>query len=126
MDNSDTNQKVGISKAEANMDFSVYTLRDDVGIITIQDRFVFNENVQPIKMFNSEVDAEPQPGTRCTNSGWGVLETGSQDNPNPLQFIKIPIVDEHTCQNSYGLSADIFQGHICAGYRGGGPCNVSV
>ena len=108
---------------EANANFNMQELEDDISIITVSEPFDFSDpHVQPIEMFKTD-DAPIEAGTTCVSTGWGLTTGGGFLPPNTLQMVEIDIVAQDECN-------DIFEGYIkpgmiCAGKAGAGPCNVS-
>ena len=109
---------------EANTNFNMQDLADDVSIITVTEPFDLSDpNVQPINMFLATDDAIP-PNTVCNSTGWGLTSGGSLFPPNALQWVQIPTHDAEECEQIFGDV--ITDGMICAGGPGSGACNVSM
>jgi len=114
-------QKRNIAKMEANSNFNMQDLADDVSIITVTEPFDLSDpNVQPINMFLATDDAIP-PNTVCNSTGWGLTSGGSLFPPNALQWVQIPTHDAEECEQIFGDV--ITDGMICAGGPGSGACN---
>jgi len=114
-------QKRSIESMEANSNFNMQELEDDISIITVTEPFDFSDpHVQPIDTFKTD-DAEIADGTTCVSTGWGLTSGGGLFPPNTLQEVEIDILSFEECNS-------IFQGYIkpgmiCAGKAGAAPCN---
>lgn len=70
-----------------------------------------------VRLQGRELEARfGQPGACAVVTGWGQLGMYGP-TAQRLQQVDVPIVDQQTCQRSYGSS--INSGHVCAGYRAG-------
>ena len=70
---------------EANDNFNMQELADDISIITVTEPFDFSDaHVQPVEMFKSD-DAPIEAGTTCVSTGWGLTTGGGLLPPNVLQ-----------------------------------------
>ena len=62
-------QKRSIESMEANSNFNMQELEDDISIITVTEPFDFSDpHVQPIDTFKTE-DTEIAAGTTCVSTG---------------------------------------------------------
>ena len=62
-------QKRSIESMEANSNFNMQELADDISIITVSEPFDFSDpHVQPIETFKTD-DAAIPDGTTCTSTG---------------------------------------------------------
>jgi len=115
-------QKRNVESMEANANFDMQELADDISIITVDEPFDFSDpNVAPLEMFKGSVDEEIAPGTTCTSTGWGLTSGGGLFPPNTLQVVNIDILTFDECDAIF--SGYIKPGMICAGKAGAAPCN---
>ena len=57
----------------------------------------------------------------AATAGWGVLETGAEDQPTRLREAMVPVLDGAECKSFYKDRYDIDPDtHVCAGYDEGG------
>ena len=62
-------QKRSIESMEANSNFNMQELEDDISIITVTEPFDFSDpHVQPVDTFKTD-DAEIPDGTTCVSTG---------------------------------------------------------
>ena len=62
-------QKRSIESMEANSNFNMQELEDDISIITVTEPFDFSDpHVQPVDTFKTD-DAEIPDGTTCISTG---------------------------------------------------------
>ena len=109
---------------EANANFDMQELADDISIITVDEPFDFSDpNVQPIEMYKGSVDEQVPVGTTCVSTGWGLTSGGGIFPPNTLQVVNIDIMSNEDCNSIF--DGYIKPGMICAGEKGHAPCNVS-
>ena len=117
-------QKRNIEKMEANANFNMQDLADDISIITVTEPFDFSDpHVQPVEMYKSSTDEQVAPGTTCISTGWGLTQGGGLFPPQKLQEVEIDILSFDDCNKIF--PGYITEGMICAGKPGAGPCNVS-
>ena len=110
---------------EANNNFDMTKLQDDVSIITVTEPFDLSDpHVQPIDMFMA-TDPEIPAETVCNSTGWGLTSGGGLFPPNALQWVQIPVHSHERCQEIF-TGIEITQGMICAGGPGASACNVST
>ncbi|KAL7300767.1 hypothetical protein TKK_0006744 [Trichogramma kaykai] len=94
----------------------------DIGLIKLADPIVFDEQHQPIEMF--EQDEETAENARAIVSGWG--QTPTTWKPSQLRAVAVPIISKRTCsdliQETFG---PLPSGQICTlvlGLGGKGAC----
>ena len=110
---------------EANSNFNMQDLADDISIITVTEPFDFSDpNVQPVEMYKASTDEQVAPGTTCISTGWGLTQGGGLFPPQKLQEVSIDILSFDECNQIF--AGYITEGMICAGKPGAGPCNVSI
>jgi len=115
-------QKRNIANMEANTNFNMQELKDDVSIITVTEPFDLSDpHVQPIDMFMA-TDPEIPAETVCNSTGWGLTSGGGLFPPNALQWVQIPVHSHERCQEIF-TGIEITQGMICAGGPGASACN---
>ncbi len=76
-------------------------------------------NDLPIALLTSAQRSLESHNRPATVIGWGVTEQGSASVP--LRQVTVPLVDLHTCRQSYGIFNDkVSDNMICAGNKSGG------
>lgn len=102
-------------------DYNSSTLENDVALLFLD---------QPAKSINARIRSSiklPQsdeirwayaPYTQAIAQGWGASATSSSNQF--LYEVRVPIVDDATCQENYSLRGHkVYDGMICAGYARG-------
>ncbi|XP_037799654.1 trypsin-1-like [Penaeus monodon] len=107
------------SAADALIEHEHYdgnTITNDIALIRLATPFVMNSLVQPIELpAQGEYAAA---GESCTTTGWGTTVEGGFI-PDILRKVDVPIVDDDTCRQSYGVT-EIADSMLCAGLPEGG------
>ena len=86
----------------------------DLGLLKLKIPFEFNQNCQPIQLYN-ELDKINYRNDVALTIGWG--KTDYWTYPNHLRYLMLPMIEKRDCHNAYlkkygGLPS----GQICAGY----------
>uniref|UniRef100_A0A2K6SL09 Serine protease 33 n=1 Tax=Saimiri boliviensis boliviensis TaxID=39432 RepID=A0A2K6SL09_SAIBB len=99
--------------------------RGDLALLQLFHPVSLSARVQPVCL--------PMPstclplGTMCWVTGWGSLHPGVPlPEWRPLQTVRVPLLDSHTCDRLYRMGADmsraeriVLPGSLCAGYPQG-------
>lgn len=92
------------------------TKQADIALMQLSEPISFSNFVRPVCL--SEPGLDPAPGTLCSITGWGRLESGGL-LPNVLQEALLPLVPLDLCQEQlpqYNLTELM----MCGGYEEGG------
>lgn len=92
------------------------TKRADIAMMQLQEPVNFSDHVQPVCL--PEPGLDPAPGTVCTISGWGRLQSGGS-LPDVLQEALVPLVPLSQCQEQLP-QYNITELMMCAGREEGG------
>ncbi|KAJ6632927.1 Trypsin-7 [Pseudolycoriella hygida] len=109
---------VSVGRVVPHPRYNSNTLDFDIAIMYLSWSLSFTNSMYPV---NLPRQGEVIPvGTNTLISGWGELsETGG--STQQLQYVQVPIIDDHTCQEAYGRYNTITPNMICAGlHRKGG------
>nr|XP_005886856.1 PREDICTED: serine protease 33 [Bos mutus] len=106
-------------------DYSEDRAHGDLALLLLRRPTPLSTRVQPVCL--PEPGARPPPGTPCWVTGWGSLRPGVPlPEWRPLQGVRVPLLDAHTCDHLYHLGTDVpraehivLPGSLCAGYVGG-------
>jgi len=104
-------------KVEIHAGYEKVHNNDDIAMIKLDVKLDLagkHKYLQPICL--------PKPGlavdgTQCHGSGWGKLSANGPDSP-VLREVKLPMLDQKTCQNMWGAS--MTPKKLCAGVVAGG------
>ena len=91
---------------------------NDIAFIQVVEPFDYDESTKPIKLFNSLEESEA--GKMANLTGWGDV-TGSDEYPDVLQRVSIPIISRKLCEKAYSrldFKTTLPQGQTCAAYYG--------
>lgn len=87
----------------------------DVAVLVLKDPIEFDENRQPIKLFE---DGQPtKPNSIATVSGWGRLRHQGP-LPKKLQCVNVITITKEECREAYKNFGGLEQGEICIDYEG--------
>lgn len=121
----DISKTVYIDKATRHEGFDPYTLKNDILIMTLQKKVVYNDYIRPVCLWSEDnTDLDQIVNKRGIVTGWGTNEHNEPGRGKPRKA-RIPIVSTETCRSSNEdfnkLTSDFT---FCAGDRNGtGPCN---
>ncbi|XP_034029904.1 trypsin-2-like [Thalassophryne amazonica] len=108
-----TEQFISSARVIRHPKYNSWNIDNDIMLIKLSRSASLNSNVQPVALPTSF----PPAGTMCLVSGWGNTMSSTADR-NKLQCLKIPILSDRDCKNSYpGMITDSM---FCAGYLEGG------
>lgn len=94
------------------------TMRNDVGMIKLDDPLRFNRWVRPVCLPDASLlgvmwRRQPEVNTTCIATGWGATKENGLD-PDHLREVELPILK--SCKSD----SDLNESMICAGYPEGG------
>lgn len=94
----------------------------DVSILILDHMLQVGPYVQAVPMTTKE----PEAGEVAVVTGWGLLKEGSDELPEILQKLEVPIYNRGSCNSVYQGKITIRM--LCAGYEAGGKdaCAVSI
>ncbi|KAM8779722.1 serine protease 33 [Rhynchonycteris naso] len=103
-------------------DYSEDGARGDLALLKLHHPVPLSSRVQPVCL--PEPGAHAPPGTPCWVTGWGSLLSGVPlPEWRPLQRVRVPLLDAHTCDHLYHLGTNVphaerivLPGNLCAGY----------
>jgi secreted trypsin-like serine protease len=109
-------------EADLSTDPAAYT--DDVAYLLLEDPLTFSDDVQPISTDDGSDPTLAEGGDLAWTSGWGAtveLPDSSDDYPNLLHAVEVPIVSDSDCVEAFDDLPD-FEGsdvdpdvQVCAG-----------
>lgn len=90
---------------------------NDIGIVLVSSSFIFNDNVQAIRL--PQQNAPTADGAHLTVTGWGVLHHGSSEGfPAILRVVGVPVISNQRCGVLH--PGRITPDMLCAGFPQGG------
>lgn len=101
-----------VKRIVQNEMFNRYSIDYDFSLLELQDSIEFNENVQPIKLVDS--DQKIIDNTMCLVTGWGNTQSATESNAK-LRGAEVPIVNQDTCIKAYRNTNGITPRMMCAG-----------
>lgn len=102
---------------------SKFELYSDIAVGKLSESIVFSTFIQPACLWSGSADQSLIVGRRGVIVGWGIDESGVQQN-EPKR-VEVPIVSDQNCLRSHqGFSKITSERTFCAGWRNGseGPC----
>jgi hypothetical protein len=72
----------------------------------------------PIALITAATEYTDDPGTLARLTGWGVMSENSDESPDILHGVDVPIVTQASCKVVYG--SDLMPDDLCAGREEGG------
>ncbi|XP_053593015.1 chymotrypsin-2 [Microplitis demolitor] len=97
--------------------YSSLFIRNDIGLIEVDEDIEFSDNVKPVDLPTSNFDKSDYPAYL---SGWGKTDYPGSI-PNDLQYIKLTVIDQKQCRN---FSMRVTNKNICTlNGRGEGACH---
>ncbi|XP_063614401.1 trypsin-1-like [Penaeus indicus] len=106
-------QTLQVESIVIHPDFREIDYYNDIALLRVQGKFVFNEFVQPVKMPNGK-----EASGTCVVSGWGATEENG-DTINLLKKVSVPVWTDSNCRQIYG-SEKVLDSMVCAGFEEGG------
>ncbi|ROT64281.1 trypsin [Penaeus vannamei] len=108
-----TEQPLQVASILLHPDFREIDYFNDIALLKLSGKFVFNEFVQPVQM----------PGGReasgsCVVSGWGATRENG-DMIDLLKKVSVPVWTDSDCRQIYGAES-ILDSMVCAGLEEGG------
>ncbi|EDV57441.1 trypsin alpha-3 [Drosophila erecta] len=104
----------GIRKHEDYREYKKIYFFNDIAVIRLADSLIFNTNVRPIPL----ADSEPAAGTKASVSGWGEIGLFGI-SPSFLLETSVGLVDPNYCRRSYRY---LTKAMICAAALGKDSC----
>ena len=101
-----------IHSVVVHQDFDDYTLNNDIALVQLTNPITDVPIVILDYTLNLDADFESRV------AGWGVTSVSTQEMPENLMHVKVPIINNTTCAIGYGDS--LTSNMICAGYMSGG------
>lgn len=101
-----------VKRIVQNEMFNRYSIDYDFSLLELQDSIEFNENVQPIKLVDS--DQKIIDNTMCLVTGWGNTQSATESNAK-LRGAEVPIVNQQKCMSAYRNANGITPRMMCAG-----------
>lgn len=95
--------------------YDAVTYENDIAVIKLKERLLFNEYVQPIGL-------PPEGKTlagECMVAGWGPVKEGGSDTDIPNKAM-VPIWPQDDCISTLSGIFDVTEHMVCAGYEEGG------
>ncbi|XP_030632245.1 mannan-binding lectin serine protease 1 [Chanos chanos] len=118
-------------------DFDPRNYNHDIALVKLSRAVELNELVRPICLPPPAEDGSPpspQPRTLGLVAGWGISATNASSSDGALtsepgvtaeqlQYVKLPVVPQEECEDSYSsrsMNYNITRNMFCAGYYEGG------
>lgn len=101
-------------------EYNSNTFLNDIAVLTFSAAIEMNSFVKPIKLPDYKQTEWMDSGTIVEVCGWGNMSGSGSDYPDELQCVKVPIIDNETCNGVGSYNGQIYQGMFCAGYLGEG------
>ena len=93
-------------------------MNNDLALVKLSNTVNCNKRIQAACLTKEE----PQHGTQCTVSGWGILKQGTRKQPKILMKVDVPIVAITQCVAWYLEAGETITepgNVICAGFKKG-------
>ena len=90
----------------------------DIALLRLASPVEISCDINTIPYANSSNAGKFSPGRTATITGWGTMQFGTNQYPDELREVSVPIVSNDTCKQSYGNS--VTGNMLCAGLSGGG------
>ncbi|KAF4114773.1 hypothetical protein G5714_004996 [Onychostoma macrolepis] len=111
--NESFHQTVEVEKIISHKDYNQKTNENDIALVKLQNPLLFNENVRPVAILNSDLP----PQETCTVTGWGAIrENGPR--ASRLQEVNVTLFEPQTCNQHY--RGKMLKNMMCAGAEAGG------
>ncbi|KAF6077941.1 kallikrein related peptidase 8 [Phyllostomus discolor] len=87
--------------------------KHDLMLIRLCGPASLGNKVKPINL----TDHCPQPGQKCTISGWGTISSPQENFPDALNCAQVEIFSQKKCEEAY--PEEVTEGMVCAGDSNG-------
>ncbi|XP_063973029.1 chymotrypsin-2-like [Diachasmimorpha longicaudata] len=84
------------SEVHGHQGYSSLFVRNDIGLIHVDEDIEFSDNVKPISLPTEYFDKSDYPAVL---SGWGTTSYPGK-SPNDLQHITLTVIDQRDCRNA--------------------------
>lgn len=111
-----TEQQLDVDAIFAHEAYDHSTNSNDIALLHLVKPVVMNKAIAIISLLTNEQLDLVAPGKLATVTGWGTTKEGGYASSS-LMEVTVPIVDNATCNSSYGIIGDNM---LCAGYAEGG------
>ncbi|KAJ0173208.1 hypothetical protein K1T71_011384 [Dendrolimus kikuchii] len=121
----DIAKNIYVAKATAHDAYDPNTLKNDIIVLTLQKKVVYNNYIRPVCLWNEDqTDLDQIVKKRGVVAGWGGNEFGEAGRGKPRKA-SLPVVSWDTCKASREEFHKLTSATtLCAGDRNGtGPCN---
>lgn len=81
-------------------DYDRLTFENDLCLITLSKYVTFSDTIQPVKL--PKPANETFAGKTVIVSGWGYLHSDAISLSEELQFAKLVVIEQNTCENVFG------------------------
>ncbi len=112
-----TEQILGVDAVFVHQDYSTRKKNHDIALLRLNKLAILNKFVTTVPLATQDRLSLTAPGQTATVTGWGMTSEGGRVS-HELMEAAIPVVDNDTCQRSYG--GLITDNMLCAGYAEGG------
>ncbi|XP_072262861.1 chymotrypsinogen A-like isoform X3 [Pyxicephalus adspersus] len=116
--NAEPIQTLAVGRVFRHPSYSSLTIANDITLIKLSSAATFNTRVSPVCLAATS-DAF-NGGERCVTTGWGLLNSSSQNTPSKLQQVALPLLSNTECQRYWGSRMQSTM--ICAGASGASSC----
>jgi len=113
-DKTDLSGVVGVKRIIVNPEYNPYTMHNDIGLIELQTEIT---EVKPLPLHTED---DLTAGEETWVAGWGNSSIDTQNYPNLLQEVMLPVIDLEVCNSATSYNGFLYNGEICAGYMEGG------
>jgi secreted trypsin-like serine protease len=94
-----------------HQEYDASSKQNDIGLIELAGNIVFNENIQPACLPDSN---DLYQGRKCQCSGWGQLYSSASSLPDYLQYVTLNITTDTYCRQAFPSKPSIYPGMLCA------------
>ncbi|KAG7204746.1 hypothetical protein KM043_005159 [Ampulex compressa] len=88
----------------------------DIALIKLPKPIAWSSKAKPVSLANPTTN--PAAGSSAIVTGWGKTSVGGGAS-SVLQILKVPLVDQKTCQKIYQYKNPVTPQMLCAGYLAG-------
>ncbi|XP_067648241.1 brachyurin [Eurosta solidaginis] len=79
-------------------------LKDDIALVRLPMSIEFNERIHPIQLPHRSYEYQDFTNKMAIASGWGRYAMGAHAISNVLRYVKLRIIDGHTCKHNFPIS----------------------